>query len=360
MARNLPPPASRYAGLTSGPRESYTYETQVGVPVDGTNELLRVYSPFTLSLVSPDPLGTSSTGATDVLSFAAAATSTGSNNASGAARGLVTAGTATSYTAASLREAASAPRPAGLGLPPRSVMADDYTAIDIRLQRETLARVEPLTLLVNPTDMSRSFDRIHSFQNRNRYGYIYQVWGEQLAKVTFSGSTAGFVAGSTRGYQALVDRDTGTPSGYQWASRRDSAAWQNFEALVQFYRNNGYVYDTLGRSEAHLMVGAVRIVYDDIMYEGHIDSLNFGFDENTPLRVQFDVEFTATRIVDQTRASGAVAPMVSPTGGSNIPGLVSDPGDAAAAVATAGLAVVGAAAGRSARRLETATPPLED
>ena len=315
MARTTPPPASRYDGLGVGPRLAYTYENQTGVPVDGTNEALRTYSPFTITIVPPDPLGTSSTGSSNVLSFSAAAASTGSNNTSAAATGLLVSGPATTYSATQVREAASAARPAGLGLPPTSVLADAYTAADIRVQRDTLNRMAayPLTLLVNPTDMSRTFERIQSYQARTRYGYVYQVWGEQLLKVSFSGSTAGFVAGSTRGYQALASNDTGSPSGYQWGARKDSAAWQNFSALVQFYRNNGYIYDTLGRSEAHLMVGAVRITYDDIVYEGHIDSLNFEFSEDSPHRVQFSMEFTATSVLDQSRAAGNVTPMSAPT-----------------------------------------------
>lgn len=313
MASGTPPLASRYDGLGVGPRHSYTYENQAGVPVDGTNATVRAYSPFTLQIIPPDPLGTTSTGASNVLSFSAAAASAGSNNASATATGLLTAYQGSTYVAAQLREAASAPRPPGMGLPPQSILADAYTAADIRVQRDLMSRMPSLTLLVNPTEMTRTFDRIASYQSRTRSGYVYQVWGEQLVKVTFSGSTGGFVAGSNRGYQGQVERDTGSPSGYQWGSRKDSAAWQNFAALVQFYRNNGYVYDVLGRSEAHLMIGAIRIEYDDLVYEGHIENMNFSFDEGSPHRVTFDMEFTASHIYDVSPASGNVAPMAQPT-----------------------------------------------
>lgn len=316
MASQTPPVASTYNGLGVGPRLSYEYENQVGVPVDGTNATVRTYSPFTIAVVPPTTNTTSSTGVSNVQSFAAAAASTGSNNSSGVSTGLLSDYRGTSYVSnLQAVAAASAPRPAGLGLPPESIIADSYTAADIRVQREFLTRMAdtPLTLLVNPTEMTVTRERIHSYQARTRYGYVYQVWGEQQVRVTFSGSTAGFVAGSAKGYQAIVDHDTGSPSGYQWGSRRDSAAWQNFATLVQFYRNNGYVYDTLGASEAHLMIGSIRITYDDIVYEGHIDALNFAFDEGSPHRVQFDLEFTANYVIDQSRASGNVAPMNAPT-----------------------------------------------
>ena len=317
MASRTPPVASRYNGLGIGPRLTYGYETQVGVPVDGTNATVRTYSPFTITLVPPNPNTTSSTGVSNTMTFAASAASTGSNNSSGIATGLLSDYRGTSYVSnLQAVAAASAPRPAGLNLPPTSVIADAYTAADIKVQRDFLTRMskEPLTLLVNPSEMTVTRERIHSYQARTRFGYVYQVWGEQQVKVSFSGSTAGFVAGSSRGYQALVEHDTGSPSGYQWGSRKDSAAWQNFVALMQFYRNNGYVYDTLGGSEAHLMIGSIRITYDDIVYEGHIESLNYSFDENNPHRVQFDMDFTAGFVTDQSRASGAVSPMSQPTG----------------------------------------------
>lgn len=362
MSSRTPPVASRYNGLGVGPRKSYTYENQAGVPVDGTNATVRAYSPFTLQIVPPDPLGTTSTGASNVLSFSAAAASAGSNNASATSTGLLTAYQGTSYVAVQMREAASAPRPPGMGLPPQSVLVDAYTAADIRVQRERMASVPPLTLLVNPTEMSRTFDRVASYQARTRNGYVYQVWGEQLVKVTFSGSTGGFVAGSIRGYQGQVDRDTGSPSGYQWGSRKDSAAWQNFAALAQFYRNNGYVYDTLGGSEAHLMIGAIRIEYDDLVYEGHIDNLNFSFDENSPHRVTFDMEFTASRIYDVSPASGNVAPMAQPTsavGSSGVLNAASYVADKLGVGDTTWSAPTPAAVTAFAYR-ERSTPPLGD
>jgi hypothetical protein len=126
---------------------------------------------------------------------------------------------------------------------------------------------------------------------------------------------------------------------------------------MQFYRNNGYVYDTLGGSEAHLMIGSVRITYDDVVYEGHIENLNYSFDQESPHRVQFDMEFTAGVIVDQSRASGAVAPMGQPTLGPANPDQVTTP---AGAVASLGVAALGVAAARTSRRLETSSTPMGD
>ena len=53
------PVAMRYDGIPVGPRFAYLFELQAGVPVDGTNEALRNYSPFTLRFVLPEELSAS-------------------------------------------------------------------------------------------------------------------------------------------------------------------------------------------------------------------------------------------------------------------------------------------------------------
>ena len=288
------PPASRYNGIAVGPRLDYNFEVQQGLPVDGTNGEARRVSPFTLRLRVPSFMQTS-TGASNVLSFAAA--SVGSSNRS---RNFANALAATKPTQSKRRASAT--------------LSDVNMALDVRAQLDAIRNAPPLTLLVNPAEMTITRDKIQSYQARTRKGYDFQVWGDQQPEISFSGSTAGFVAGVDNQYQALslTDYDTVVPSGYQWSSRRNSAAWQNFSSLMHFYRSNGYVYDTLGKSEAHLMIGSVVITYDDWEYEGHINSLNFSFDEASPHKVTFDMAFTANRIVDLAPGQVSPTPLRSP------------------------------------------------
>jgi len=48
--------ANRYDGVGVGPRLEYSFESQPGIPIDGTNALLRQLSPFTIRILPPDAL----------------------------------------------------------------------------------------------------------------------------------------------------------------------------------------------------------------------------------------------------------------------------------------------------------------
>ena len=167
-------------------------------------------------------------------------------------------------------------------------------------------------LLVTPSEMTVQYTKGQSYQAKTRFGYVFEAWGEEQPTISFSGSTAGFVAGAAGGEDPRAESSTSV-SGYQAAARRDSAAWQNFAALYHFYRNNGYIYDTISRSEAHLFVGSVAIDYDQMTYVGHIESFSYRFEEGSPLHVTFDMEFKVSRMYDQHLSSQAVIPLSSPT-----------------------------------------------
>ena len=183
-----------------------------------------------------------------------------------------------------------------------STLADVYTAADIRLQVERMLAAEPLTLLINPAEFSIDYSKIQSYSDRGRNGYIFEAWGEEPPTISISGSTGGFVAGRSSG-------GASSPSGYQEAARLDSAAWQNFAALYQFYRNNGYIYDTIRKTEAHLFAGSLAINYDQVTYKGSIDSFSFTFDSSSVHRVLFDMDFHVSSITDHAAVSGTVRPL---------------------------------------------------
>lgn len=298
------PPAGRYDGLGVAPnRFAYSFETQLGYPVDGTNSLLRVYSPFTISFVPPDALTLYAQNATQtnlVQSAALANNSTPSRNTQ-----------ATSLSKVSAVNSQTNPRLASFVSSGRfysqqrsgfiSTLADAYTAADISLQLERMLQAPPLTLLVNPSEMQTQYTKVQSYSQKSRYGYIFEAFSEELPRISFSGSTAGFVSGS--------NGDSRIPDGYQGAVRLDSAAWQNFMALYQFYRNNGYIFDTVGRSEAHLFIGAVSIEYDQMTYIGHFENFSFSFDATMPNRVEYSMEFVLTRAFDNAKSQTSVGPI---------------------------------------------------
>ena len=331
--------ASRYDGIATGPRFAYLFETQEGIPVDGTNALLRQLSPFTLRLIPPDALldaasdsaigsanqnGTTNSSSTVVGSGTASVdlitdAAIGAYGSGLLATSVATALNKVTVTGTSGDVVAQLTSFIASGKfytskdPSVSTLADAFTAADIALQLEKMLAAEPLTLLVNPTEMTVQYTKVQTYQTRTRYGYVFEAWGEEQPTISFSGSTAGFVAGSA---DAPNPRATSTSSvsGYQAAARRDSAAWQNFAALYHFYRNNGYIYDTIGGSEAHLFIGAVAIDYDQWTYVGHIESFGYRFEEGSPLHVTFDMEFKISRMYDRQVSSATVSPMHSPTG----------------------------------------------
>ena len=82
---------------------------------------------------------------------------------------------------------------------------------------------------------------------------------------------------------------------------------------MRFYKNNGYIYDTRGKSNAHQHVGALSVRYDGFIYYGNMESFNFELNEDNELGgVEFSIEFTANGIVDTTPETTMVYPMRAP------------------------------------------------
>ncbi len=311
--------ASRFDGIAVGPRFLYTFEGQSSTPIDGSTALARDLSPFTLSFVSPlsqfniVTSGTTGAPGTSTRVYDAAFGSVEDFNASANNNATSSQGVK-AYNASTALVAAQAVA-SGVALAQSSTvgrytsLSDAYTALDLAAQDEALRNAPELTLLINPAEFSVAYTAVQSYAARGRNGLIFQRWGEQQPQLTFSGSTGAFISGASRVSQG----QTNAVSGMQFAAKRDSAAWQNFMALYHFYRNNGYAYDTFGGTEAHLAVGAVKITYDQVEYEGHIDSFNYSYDEANPHRVTWDITFTCSSIKDLAQVPTVVLPQTAPT-----------------------------------------------
>ena len=305
--------ASRYANLPAGPTLFYSFETQTGIPVDGGKQILRDLSPFTLKLLPPDLLATESGTNTNLISRANSDIAT-RNQSNDEIRNLYGAqtilGTDNSVVLSTLQRIVSAGQVvSGSSLTERAVFTDALTAADVRYQVELLLQVPPLTLLVNPKEMSITYSPVQQYQNRAREGFIFERWGENQPTISFSGTTGGFIAGAN---PTQTSRDVNeSPSGLQWASRRDSAAFQNFVSLYQFYRNNGYIHDLIRQTRASPMVGCVSITYDQWVYEGHITNFAYSYQEEMLHRLEWSLEFTVDRMYDLAESPGAVLPMKS-------------------------------------------------
>jgi hypothetical protein len=174
-----------------------------------------------------------------------------------------------------------------------------YAAVDIAMQLSAQVNTPPLVLLINPTTLQIDRTKLQQFQDRTRYGYVFQAFGEEQPKIRITARCGAFVSGGR---------------GVHVASRRDSLAWQNLMDAFHFYKNNGYIYDTVGKSNAHHFVGALSIQYDQWIYYGHMESFSFTLDEGNQLGgVEFSMDFTVSRMVDTAPQPFTVTPMKSPT-----------------------------------------------
>lgn len=309
--------ASRYDGLPMGPAKAYSFETQPGIPVDGGSQLLRDLSPFTIRIIPPslveaalgvdvNLIGRADQSTADFDRTANAVRSLfGISSVSGAESGqalgtlqqLVSAGQVVSSATTTVE---------------RTVIVDQYTAADIALQVERILQTPPLTLLVNPDNMSIQYSVVQQYSNRNRYGFIFERWGEGQPTISFSGSTGAFIAGANPVGTNPTLTETDSVSGLQFASKRDSAAFQNLVSLLQFYKNSGMIFDTINQTEAHHMVGALAIDYDQWTYVGHIDSFDYSYDANEPHRIMWSMNFTVDQMYDNAQAPVAVQPHKAP------------------------------------------------
>ncbi len=327
--------ASTFDGLAVGPGLSYSFETQAGVPYDGTNKLARLLSPFTIRFVVPDVLVESLGSSVPDVNLIGRATKQATNYSDQANQiraniGIpqVTGSEGAGNNLTSLRSTLSAGQALSTlnGTTDRAVLADLTTVADIQYQVEKMLQMPPLTLFVNPNSLSINHSTVQSFTNRTRHGYVFERWGEGQVTLSISGSTGAFVAGNnsatasvvqstTSGFASITNTENDVPSGVQFASKRDSAAFQQMMKLFHTYMNNGYIYDTVGGSEAHLMVGAIAIDYDQMTYVGNIDSFSYSYDEGSPHRIEWSMEFTVGRMYDHAEEPVVVTPQSTPTPG---------------------------------------------
>jgi len=334
-------PAVSY-GLTVGPETQIAYEQQQGRPIDGSNAWLRTLSPFTFRMIppilyleNPDLLAGTETNAVDEngnlvpinLGIVSAAVSANSSFANGVdyqgsrfsdnLTGTITTTNVNGQTQDVVTTGGRSTKKPDSDETWEPAITDYDTAMDIAIQLEALLQTPPLTLLINPQSFAIAYNKLQQFSERSRHGYIFQAWGEDQPKLTINGKIGAFYAGAFEYIDTDGSNTTGEgtiPSGVQFASKRNSASFQNLMALFNFYKNNGYIYDTLGRSNAMLMVGCIAIDYDGWTYFGNLNSFNWGYEQALPNGgLTFDIDFSVVMMFDNRESTYAVEPMVSPT-----------------------------------------------
>lgn len=323
-----PPVAESYGVLKTGPDMAIQYEANVAAPVDGSNPLLRSLSPFIMQVEPPLAFaadggfldGDGKRGVVDVTGYRKALKNSSpyfesrrtlsQSNFATADYGAMTHEEVVSKSTGEQRVAkagspanetvsARGQKTSSIGIPS---LTDLNTAVDIGTQLKGILETPPLVLLINPESLSISRTKIQQYSDRTRQGYVFHAWGQEQEKLSITAKCGAFLSAGR---------------GVQYASKRDSAAWQNLMAAFQFYRSNGYIFDTVGQSYANHFVGALSIQYDGWIYFGNMESFSWSHDNTNELGgVVFSMEFVANSILDTSEQVFNVTPMYSPNGGS--------------------------------------------
>lgn len=329
--------------VATGPETIIQFEQQYSQPMDGSNSLLRNLSPFTLRVMPPliymerpallrgDEVGTkglpiqlglvSNVASGNNENFLLTKESL-TNQAANVISGNPTA-VKTKYTIGGRPNTKGPAKGDASGFKNLSspTLTDMKTAHNIGIQLERILNMAPLTLLINPESFQLQYQKIQQYNERTRTGIVFQTYGEEQPKMTFSGRIGAFYAG--QGQYDPVAQTTTVPTGVQFASKRDSASFQQLMSLLAFYKNNGYIFDILGQSYAHPLIGVVVIDYDQFTYVGNFNSFNWGYEEaQHGGGIAFDLDFTVVQMYDRHQPqSGTLRPISSPNRTSTDPRL---------------------------------------
>jgi len=320
-----PPPPGDYAGLRTGPDFEIELEANEALPIDGSASILRTLSPFMIQVEPPlvysgldDSSKSDYAGLIAAGHRAAPAAFQSARNRikqdipggdqssnSGSVEQYVAQGYISKPKTASHVTTTETVGTTGSGRIGTPAITDVYTAADVTMQLRSLLETPPLILLINPQSLNIDYSKIQQYGDRTRFGFVFQAHGEEQPKMSISAKCGAFMSGGR---------------GVQWASRRDSASFQNLANAFRFYRNNGYIYDTVGKSNAHHFVGALSIHYDGWVYYGNMESFSYAYDEGNQLGgVVFEMEFTINAMIDTSQTTNSVSPMQAPTASKSDP-----------------------------------------
>jgi hypothetical protein len=358
MARKPVQAPASFAGIPNalggalGPSFGREIEIQEGVAIDGSDSALRTYSPFLIRIVLPNALGGDqstvlSTGENPDRAPPSSSSTIRSDNRDGytyaqgqnsarvdpstvdAYATLVNSGNAVpGLTESSTRALEDAYNQARFqqvfGDQVQNVthasqsnrtnnitpaITNDTTALSMALQLKRLSEVPPLLMLINPSSMKIDYTKVAQFQSRNRFGYIYEAWGEEMPKLSFTFKIGAYTAGlqsvSQKGFVA---------SGVQRANRNDSASYQQLMTLLTMFHGATYIQDTVTNTRAFWLVGNLSIEYDSMVYVGHMENFSFSEDEQHPHGgLEITIDFVANRIYDVSDPVGEITPMTGPS-----------------------------------------------
>lgn len=149
------------------------------------------------------------------------------------------------------------------------------TTLDYDLVFQTIEQTPPLVLYINPSDLTRTFQRRIQEQMAGN-GHIIEHWGEDQDKLSANGKIGAAYT---------------TKTGLTRYFRRNAASYQQLMHLYIMYRNNGYIFEVMDPRRISL-VGRVQITYDTEVWIGHFDTFTMSENADNPFMMDYSFEFT--------------------------------------------------------------------
>lgn len=136
--------------------------------------------------------------------------------------------------------------------------------------------VPPLYMQINPQNMqiayAKKINRTQTFA-----AFVEEYWGDDLDTITCSNTTGGFLSEEV---------------GLTNIRKTETAAYSKFKEILDLYRNNGSVYDSMGRVVKR---GAVVLYYHPSIYQGYFESFDYTESADMPFRFTFNFVFKVER-----------------------------------------------------------------
>jgi len=139
-------------------------------------------------------------------------------------------------------------------------------------------KVPDLIMKINPSNLSSNYSQLIN-RKRTLGGFIEEHWGEQLDSISASGKTGQFV----------------NKLGLTNFTRRDTAAYNDFQNLIAIYRNNGVLYDSF--TNRIIAQGSVVMNYDSNIYKGYFENFTITESADKPFELNYDFSFKVTQEV---------------------------------------------------------------
>lgn len=135
-----------------------------------------------------------------------------------------------------------------------------------------LLNISEYCFYINPSSFTWSFGDKRQDISHNLIGYTESNYPDDLDKLSFEGSTGGFVS---------------LTSGYNMSFREDTIAYLKFKDILNMFKNNSNSYDDFGRIN---YTDHVILTYQGVSFFGMF--IDFSYEERDDSPYKFDISYS--------------------------------------------------------------------